>query len=82
MGPCSKGPIIKIVPDNIIYENLSINDVAKVVQDHLIGGKVVEELLFSDDHDQKKVLKEEDSAFLGPQRKIVLRNCGTVNPLE
>ncbi len=82
MGPCSKGPIIKIVPDNIIYENLSLDDVAKVVQGHLIEGKVIEELLFSDDHDQKKILKEEDSAFLGPQRKIVLRNCGTINPLE
>ncbi len=82
MGPCSKGPIIKIVPDNIIYENLNLDDVAKVVQGHLIEGRVVEELLFSDDHDQKKILKEEDSAFLGPQRKIVLRNCGTINPLE
>ena len=82
MGPCSKGPIIKIIPDEIIYENLTLSDVAEIVERHIIKGEVVEELLFSDDHDAKKIQSPQESAFLGPQRKIVLHNCGSVNPLE
>jgi len=82
MGPCSKGPVVRILPENIIYEHISAEDVPRIVEEHLMNGKPVEELLLTDDHPHKIIRVESESAFLGPQRKIVLRNCGLINPLE
>ncbi|MDD3822298.1 MAG: NAD(P)H-dependent oxidoreductase subunit E, partial [Sphaerochaetaceae bacterium] len=82
MGPCSKGPLICILPEKIIYEHVSVQDVQRIVDSHLGAGKQVEDLLLTDDHPHKVVGKAEGSSFLGPQEKIVLRNCGTIDPLD
>jgi NADH-quinone oxidoreductase subunit F len=82
LGPCSKGPVVRIMPEHTIYQNLCSDDVEEIVSQHLGQGKVVTRLLFTDDHHGEVVEKPEDSTFFSPQRKIVLRNCGTVDPLE
>lgn len=82
MGPCSKGPLVCILPEKIIYEHVSVQDVQRIVDSHLGAGKQVEDLLLTDDHPHKVVGKAEGSSFLGPQEKIVLRNCGTIDPLD
>ena len=82
MGPCSKGPMVRILPDNIIYQNLSIEDVKEIVSQHLVKGNIVKRLMFTDDHKQTIIENESDSTFFFPQRKIVLHNCGLVDPLE
>lgn len=82
MGPCSKGPVVRILPDNTIYQNLSVEDVKEIVSAHLAKGKPVKRLLFTDDHDGSIMDSESDSTFFSPQRKIVLRNCGLIDPLE
>ena len=50
--------------------NVLQNKVGKIVEEHLIGGKPVEEY----------VIPAEDEAFLSQQQRIVLRNCGQINP--
>ena len=82
MGPCSKGPVVRIEPENCIYQNLSVQDVERVVSEHLVGGTPVQDLLLTDDHPEKIIHEEKESAFLGPQRKVVLRNCGLIDPLD
>lgn len=82
MGPCSKGPVVRILPDNIIYQNLGTSDVQRIVREHLGEGVPVEDLLLTDDHPVKTVHSESESSFLAPQRKIVLRNCGLIDPLD
>lgn len=82
MGPCSKGPVVRILPEQIIYEQVGTQEVTRIVAEHLVEGKPVEDLMLTDDHPRKVIKREQDSAFLGPQRKIVLRNCGLIDPLD
>lgn len=82
MGPCSKGPVVRILPQQIVYEHVGTEDVKKIVAQHLAAGEAVEELMLTDEHPRKVIRDEKDSAFLGPQHKIVLRNCGLIDPLE
>ncbi len=48
MGPCSKGTIVAIFPDNCWYKDVTAEDVEDIVKSHLIGGEVVERLHFKD----------------------------------
>ena len=82
MGPCSKGPVVKIMPARIIYQNVSPSQVERIVMEHLANGKPVQDFLLTDDHPVKVNQTEAESTFLAPQEKIVLRNCGLVNPLD
>ncbi|MGM0431431.1 MAG: NADH-ubiquinone oxidoreductase-F iron-sulfur binding region domain-containing protein [Spirochaetota bacterium] len=82
MGPCSKGPVVKIMPEKIVYQHVTVNQVEKITTEHLKGGTPVEELLMTDDHPVKILHNETEAAFLSPQQKIVLRNCGVVDPLD
>jgi NADH-quinone oxidoreductase subunit F len=82
MGPCSKGPVVKIMPERTIYEHVTVSQVSRIVSEHLKQGKMVEEYLLTNDHPERQVHHEKESSFLSPQQKIVLRNCGRIDPLS
>lgn len=82
MGPCSKGPVVRILPENILYQHVSATHVEQIITEHIVNGKPVESLLFMNDHPETVVHHDSESVFLSPQRKIVLRNCGRIDPLS
>ena len=43
---CSEGPILLVYPDGTWYKNVTVAAVEKIIQEHLIGNKVVEEYAF------------------------------------
>lgn len=48
-GICSKGPIVVVYPDNVWYGNVTADDVAEIVEEHLVNGEIVERLLIDFD---------------------------------
>ncbi len=81
LGPCAGGPVIIIKDDNTFYENLKLEDVAEIVQSHLKKGTPVERLLHK--NSGNGVAKTLDTVdFFKDQVKIVLRNCGQIDPLD
>jgi (2Fe-2S) ferredoxin len=44
-GICEKGPIAVVYPEGIWYGNLTEEDVEKIVEQHIINGVPVEELI-------------------------------------
>jgi len=74
VGVCFLEPIVDVYGDDGIlsarYVRIQPEKVTDIVQKHLIGGEPVESYLIS----------PEDDAFLKKQVKIVLRNCGIINP--
>jgi len=78
-GLCEKGPIIKVLPDEAFYVEVKPEDAEEIVNEHLVKGRKVERLLYK--NEKKEVLhKEEDIPFYQKQLRIVLRNCGVINP--
>jgi len=82
MGPCSKGPVILMKNSGIFYENVQLADIDSIIDEHLLGGNPVEKLLHHRDEDGKPIPKAADIKFFNHQRKIVLRRCGTIDPLS
>ena len=79
-GFCEQGPIAIIEPDDIFYTRLTVEDVDEIVQSHFIEGKPVERLFFKDPISGKAIPLYKDINFYRKQQRIILRNCGHINP--
>ncbi|MBV7272674.1 NADH-quinone oxidoreductase subunit NuoF [Clostridiaceae bacterium UIB06] len=79
-GFCEKGPIVKIMPDNVFYIEVTSDKAKQIFKEHVIGGKVVEDYLYHDPETHKKLVLQSDIPFYKKQMRIALRNCGLINP--
>lgn len=82
LGPCVKGPVIQMADDGIFYEGVKPEDAEAVVVEHAAQGHIVERLTWRDPEEETVVPKPklEDIDFFRHQTKIVLRNCGLIDP--
>ncbi len=79
-GFCEKGPIVVIHPGDIFYQNVEKEDVLEIVYETIIGGKILDRLLYVDPATGKKITKESDVPFYNKQRRIILGNNGKIDP--
>jgi len=70
--------ILKVMPDNIVYTNLDMDGMVKVIDEHLIGGTPVKSLIHKET--KKDFIDIGDEAFYHKQYRIVLKNAGIINP--
>jgi NADH-quinone oxidoreductase subunit F len=82
LGPCVIGPVVLIGPDRIFYQNVQPQDAAEIVSSHIKAGKTVERLVHKEAVSGKPVPLQDDMTFFRRQTKIVLRNCGLIDPLD
>lgn len=80
MGMCEIGPLLIVSPEGIFYQKLKAEDMAEIVTEHLIKGNIVERLLYKKADSGELVKFMNDIPFFKLQKKIVLRNCGQINP--
>lgn len=83
-GLCALGPVVIVYPDGTFYSRVQKEDVAEIVTEHLLKGRIVERLVYSD---VDEAVKEEaahvslsDTTFYKSQKRVALRNCGVINP--
>ncbi len=69
LGPCAKGPMVKIDPDDVYYSGLTPEDVPAIVEQHLCSGEPVKPRQFPT-----------DAPFFTKQHKVVLANSGRIDP--
>ncbi len=79
-GFCEKGPIVKIVPDNTFYVQVTPDDAGEIISEHCVKGRKVERLLFTDPETHKHISDSKHMDFYKKQIRIALRNCGFINP--
>ncbi|HQJ75590.1 MAG TPA: NADH-ubiquinone oxidoreductase-F iron-sulfur binding region domain-containing protein, partial [Bacteroidota bacterium] len=82
LGPCVKGPIVLMKSDNTFYQKVTPEDCAKIISSHVMKGKVVEKLTWKKDATQAPIHKLQEIEFFKRQKKVVLRNCGEIDPLS
>ena len=78
-GFCSQGPFVKIYPEDTLYRLVKLEDVEEIVDTDLIGGEVVERLLFVDPATKEKIAKQDEINFYKKQRRVALHGCGEIN---
>jgi len=78
IGSCSDGPEMMVYPEGVHYVGMTADDVPFLVEEHFLKGRIVEK--FREVH--KAIVDEE----LGPLRpkevRVVLRNCGEIDPMN
>ena len=79
LGVCEEEPIVGIYPDGIFYKIINFEDVNKIIDKH-IEGKSVNGLKILENGDKKFIRVFGETKFFGKQKRIVLRNCGLINP--
>jgi NADH:ubiquinone oxidoreductase subunit F (NADH-binding)/(2Fe-2S) ferredoxin len=80
-GFCEKGPIVKILPEQSFYVEVKPEDAERIVAEHLLKGRPVKDLLYKGESGAA-AKGEADIKFYQKQMRIVLRNCGIINPEE
>lgn len=80
-GFCSQGPFVKIFPEETLYTKVKLEDVDEIFEKDIIGGEVVERLLFLDPVEKVRVRKQSDIHFYKLQKRdIALRGNDHINP--
>ncbi len=79
-GLCALGPIMIVYPEGSFYSMVQEADVAEIVSEHLLKGRVVTRLLYSETVTDDGVKSLNDTNFYKKQMRIALRNCGVINP--
>ena len=83
-GFCQKGPIVAIYPDKVFYTHVKPDNAKQIVQEHVIGGRIIQDLQMFDTSriDGSKIYNIDKIGFYEKQKRIALRNCGRINPEE
>ena len=82
IGSCDLGPLALIYPEGVLYQKLKPEDAEVIVSEHLLKGRIVERLLYKEPATTKTIPSLKEMDFFKHQVKIVLRNCGVINPLN
>ena len=80
MGPCELGPVLLVYPDGAFYIRVSPNDAVEIVEEHFLKGRPVRRLLWETPEARRIVEEKKLLPFFEKQCKIVLSNCGEIDP--
>ena len=79
-GLCAMGPVVLVYPEGAFYTHVTVPDVAEIVSEHIVKGRIVQRLLHKEGDAAEKVTSLSDTQFYKKQLRIALRNCGIINP--
>ena len=79
-GFCSQGPFVKVFPEDRLYRLVKPSDAERIIDEDVIGGKCIEDLLYVDPATGCKVEKQDDINFYKKQVRIALHGCSTIDP--
>ena len=78
-GFCDEGPLVRIDPMGILYTNVEVEDVESIVNMTVKKGELAENLCYRS-ADGEVFPKEEEIPFYRGQQRMVLGNCGKIDP--
>jgi NADH:ubiquinone oxidoreductase subunit F (NADH-binding)/(2Fe-2S) ferredoxin/Pyruvate/2-oxoacid:ferredoxin oxidoreductase delta subunit len=79
-GFCEHGPVVVIFPEEICYLRVGPEDVPEIISQTVLGGALVERLLYKDMQTGKPVVHENEIPFYKNQERIILGNNRLVDP--
>ncbi len=80
-GLCETGPVVIIYPEGAFYSHIKVDDVERIVAEHLLKGRIVTDLLYKESVTEEKEIRSLDEVdFYKKQKRVALRNCGVIDP--
>ena len=79
-GLCELGPVVIVYPEGAFYSQVKVDDVAELVEEHLLKGRIVKRLVYHDAIEDDKIKSLNKVGFYAKQERIALKNCGVIDP--
>lgn len=79
-GFCAVGPVMTVKPDDIFYQNVTVEDIPYLVEEHFLKGRPVEKLMYSPPQEKEIIPKMMDIGFFAHQTLLALKNRGLIDP--
>lgn len=79
LGITGQGVVLVVYPEGLYYSNVTKDDVAELVEEHLLKGRLVKRLLLTQ-APKRFIIRRERTGLMKEQPRVVLRNCGFINP--
>ena len=79
-GLCALGPIMIVYPEGCFYSEVKVEEVPEIVEEHLLKGRMVKRLLYSETVTPQEIKGLNDTNFYKKQERVALKNCGVINP--
>ena len=80
-GFCARGPVVAVDPEGLFYQMVEPGDVPDIVAQTIVRGEVVSRLTYYG-ADGCPCLRAPDIPFFSGQKRVVLRNCGTIDATD
>lgn len=80
VGLCALGPVVVVYPEGAFYSRVKVEDVKEIVEEHLLKGRIVKRLLYSETVEEDTIKSLNEVGFYKSQKRVALRNCGVINP--
>lgn len=79
-GFCELGPLVIVYPGGNFYVRVKAEDCEEIVTKTIMEGKLVDRLLFQGRTGKTPRKTYKEMAFYNLQNRLVLRNCGRIDP--
>ncbi|MBD3305135.1 NADH-quinone oxidoreductase subunit NuoF [candidate division KSB3 bacterium] len=74
-------PAVSVYPEGVVYQGITPEDVPLIVEEHLYKGRIVDQLRSEAPSLTGQIVRlPKMTKHLQEQQKIVLKNCGAINP--
>lgn len=79
-GFCERGPITIIEPEGIFYQRVTPEDVPRIIEETVKGGRIIEELLYQDPKTEEAIPAEKNIPFYKKQNRLVFGHNRLMDP--
>lgn len=79
-GLCELGPVVIVYPEGTFYSRVEPSDIPELVEEHLVKGRPLERLIYSEKKEGEHPLSINELGFYKKQKRIALANCGVIDP--
>jgi NADH-quinone oxidoreductase subunit F len=81
-GFCERGPLVVLQPSGVLYSKVKTRDVDQILDETVLGGEVIQRLLYKDPVDGQRITKHEEIPFYANQVRVAMRNIGRIDPTD
>ncbi|MDN3514102.1 MAG: NADH-quinone oxidoreductase subunit NuoF [Candidatus Brocadia sp.] len=79
-GLCARAPVLTIEPLGVFYGRVTETDVPEIISRTILKGEIIERLCYVEAG--KRIPHIRDIPFYSKQKRVVLKNCGNIDPMK
>jgi len=79
-GFCERGTLVTVEPRGVFYQRVKVKDVPEIVVKSVIGGEIIDHLLYKEPQTRQHFVHENEVPFYAKQMRLLMANSGRIDP--